>query len=145
MLTTTSVRTSLCVGLALVLAACASAAEIGALSHEFRTLRTQSGHFSGGAWNAQVDAFGGRKQQIMIELAVLLGDGAHTRSEVIEQLGAPDAVLKPGDMMYRASYDGRDPRVRELLVYHWRGAHDFLYFTNDGTQVLGHGWWYAFE
>ena len=138
-------KRAFCFGLALLLAACAAAADIGALSAEFKVLRAQSGHFSGGTWNEAVDKFGGRKHEVMLRLGEALADGAHTRREVVALLGEPDLVLKPGDAMFRDSYQGGDVRVRELLVFHWRGMHDFLYFTSDGESVLGSGWWNAWE
>jgi|CXWL01.1.fsa_nt_gi hypothetical protein len=128
-----------------MLSACAVAGDLGALSAEFKTLRAQSGHFSGGTWSDAVDKFGGRKHEVMLQLGEALGEGKHARNDIIALLGPPDLVLKPGDTMFRASYNGRDPRVRELLVYHWRGMHDFLYFAGDGTQVFVSGWWNAWE
>lgn len=115
------------------------------LAAEYQALRKQLGHFSGGAWNDDVDRTGGRKEQVLAELGKRLGDGTYARAQVIACMGEPDAMLKPGDMMFRQSYDGKDPRVRELLVYHWRGWHDFLYFASDGTQVITYGWWAALE
>ena len=115
------------------------------LAAEYQALRKQPGHFSGGQWNDDVDRAGGRKEEVLAELGKRLGDGTHTRAQVIAYLGEPDAVLKPGDMMFRHSYDGQDPRVRELLVYHWRGWHDFLYFGSDGTRIITEGWWAALE
>lgn len=138
-------RAAFCFGLALVVSAWAAAADVGALSAEFKTLRAQSGHFSGGTWNDAVDKFGGRKHEVMQQLGEALGDGTHTRNEIVMLLGPPDLVLKPGDPMFRDSYNAGDPRVRELLVYHWRGMHDFLYFAGDGTQVFVSGWWNAWE
>jgi predicted PolB exonuclease-like 3'-5' exonuclease len=134
-----------CAALVLLAAGCAAGEDARSLAQEFKMLRAHSGHFSGGAWNDDVDRYGGRKQQVMLRLAEVLGQGSHTRADVIDRLGDPDEVLKPGDMMFRHAYSGGDVRVRELLVYHWRGQHDFLYFTSDGTQVLGSGWWYALE
>lgn len=128
-----------------MLGACASAAEVGALSAEFKILRAQGGHFSGGKWNDAIDKFGGRKHAVMQELGAALGDGKYMRDDIVALMGPPDLVLKPGDMMFRESYRGGDPRVRELLVYHWRGMRDFLYFAGDGTKVFVSGWWNAWE
>ncbi len=38
----------------------------------------------------------------------------------------------------------RDPFDR-LLVFYWRGGHDFLYFQVRGTRIVGHAWWNAGE
>jgi len=32
-----------------------------------------------------------------------------------------------------------------LLVYEWRGSHDFLFFEADGDRVTRSGWWFAGE
>jgi hypothetical protein len=128
-----------------MVSACAAVADVGALSAEFKSLRVQSGHFSGGSWNEAVDKFGGRKHEVMLNLEEALGDGTHARSEVVALLGEPDQVLRAGETMFRDSYNGGDPRVSELLVYQWRGMHDYLFFTSDGAQVLGSAWWNAWE
>lgn len=116
-----------------------------ALAREYRTLRLLRGHFSGGEWNDAVDRFGGRKHQVMAALGEKLGDGKHSRKRVIALMGAPDEIFLRGRPMFRQFYDGRDRRVRELLVYHWRGRHDFLFFASDGRRVLASDWWAALE
>jgi hypothetical protein len=45
----------------LLIAAAALAASVMELGAEFQVLRRQQGHFSGGAWNDDVDKWGGRK------------------------------------------------------------------------------------
>jgi len=35
--------------------------------------------------------------------------------------------------------------VDGLLVYHWRGARDVLYFECAGEKIVGAGWWMAGE
>jgi hypothetical protein len=146
------VKTFVCAfALALTLAgasACAAADPDPGLANiaaEFRTLRVQRGHFSGGEWNETLDKWGGRKHHVMGLLGDALGDGRHTRAEVIALLGSPDAILAPRDMMFAQAYRDGDARVRELLVYHWRGGHDFLFFASDGSAVLAAGWWAALE
>lgn len=130
---------------AIVLCVAAVAASTADLGAEFRVLRQQPGHFSGGAWNDDVDKWGGRKHQVMAELAKRLGDGKHSRAEIVAIMGSPDHTLRPGDTMYREAYGGDDPRVRELFVYEWRGMHDFLFFTSDGTHIFAADWWMALE
>lgn len=130
---------------AMVLSVAAIAVSIADLGAEFRLLRQQPGHFSGGAWNDDVDKWDGRKHRVMIALAKALGDGSHSNAEIVAVMGEPDAVLKPGQYMFGLAYDGRDPRVRELVVYEWRGMHDFLFFTSDGESVFGADWWMALE
>lgn len=128
-----------------VIAACATAAPLEDRAAEFRALRAQRGHFSGGEWNDAVDRWGGRKHQLMLELAEALGNGKHTSAEVFALMGAPDEVLRQGQRAFTNAYNGNDARVRELLVYEWRGRRDFLFFTSDGVRVLRAEWWFAWE
>ena len=127
------------------IAACATAASLEDLAAEFRALRTQRGHFSGGEWNDAVDRWGGRKHQVMVELAEALGDGTRARADVVRLMGEPDEVLRKDRRAFTDAYNGNDARVRELLVYEWRGRHDFLFFTSDDARVLGAEWWFAGE
>jgi hypothetical protein len=129
----------------LTIAACAAASPLGDLAAEFRVLRAQRGHFSGGEWNDAVDRWDGRKHQVMRQLADALGDGTHSRADIIAMIGEPDDVLRAGARGFADAYGGGDDRVRQLLVYEWRGRHDFLFFTSDGTRVFAADWWFALE
>lgn len=126
------------------IAGCA-AAELDELGSEFRALRVRQGHFSGGRWDDALDRWGGRKHQVMLALGKALGDGTHARGEVVALMSEPDGVLMPGQYMFGLAYKGGDTRVRQLLVYNWRGGHDFLFFTSDGEHVFGAEWWSALE
>jgi hypothetical protein len=128
-----------------LLAACTAAAPLDDVAAEFRALRAQRGHFSGGEWNDTLDRWGGRKHQAMLELAAALGDGKRTPADVTALMGAPDEVLHKGQRAFADAYNSHDPRVRELLVYEWRGRRDFLFFTSDGSRVLTADWWFAWE
>ena len=117
---------------------------------EFKRLRVIEGHFSGGAWNDDVDQWMGRKHALMIELGDMLGEGAYNRIQVIDHLGAPDAIAREGDALYhqirdRGEFERPGGGGYEFLVYHWRGEHDLLYLTVREEAILGAGWWYAGE
>ncbi|KYF80874.1 hypothetical protein BE20_00825 [Sorangium cellulosum] len=120
-------------------------ATINALAKEFRELREVRGHFSGGPWNDAVDKWGGRKQVVMGILGTKLGDGAHTKAEVVALLGEPDEIVAAGTPAFRRFARTPAPHTKELLVYHWRGDHDVLFFASDGTTVLSVGHWGAKE
>jgi hypothetical protein len=120
------------------------------MAQEFKSLRAIEGHFSGGAWNDDVDEWMGRKHQLMIELGERLGGGTYSRSQVVDLLGAPDAAAREGDALYdlirdRGEFERPAGGAYEFLVYHWRGEHDFLYVTVREETILGAGWWYAGE
>lgn len=120
------------------------------LAAEFRSLRTVKGHFEGGPWNADVDKWMGRKHQVMIQLGSRLGEGSCAKAQVIRLLGFPDLTTREGDALF--DWVNRSPKFKkpaigpyELLIYYWRGTHDFLYFTSQGEIIVNSGWWYAGE
>jgi hypothetical protein len=124
--------------------------EIQELAADFARLRAVQGHFQGGPWTAEVDAWMGPKHQVMIELGDRLAEAGCEQAQVTDLLGPPDLIVHPGDPLFdqvRRQAEFEEPAVESytLLVYYWRGAHDFLYFTSDGQTILGSGWWHALE
>jgi len=120
------------------------------IAAEFRNLRTVKGHFQGGTWNDDVDKWMGRKHQLMIQLGSRLGAGEHSEAEVIQLLAPPDVIAREGDETFdlvNSLWDFEKPATGpyELLIYYWRGTHDFLYFTSQGETIINSGWWYAGE
>jgi hypothetical protein len=120
------------------------------LAAEFRRLRAVQGHFQGGRWNADVDAWAGRKHQIMIELGSCLGWAGCRRGQVTDLLGPPDLLVGPGHLVFdrvirEAEFEKPRGKPYKLLIYYWRGAHDLLYFASSGGAILGSGWWHAYD
>lgn len=118
------------------------------LAAEFKTLRTQKGHFEGGLWNDDVDKWMGRKHQIMIELGSHLGTGEYSTDQVIDLLAPPDLIAREGDDFFElvssmSEFEKPAAGSYELLIYYWRGTHDVLYFTAQGERIINSGWWYA--
>jgi hypothetical protein len=129
---------------------CAWSVDSEGIAAEFRGLRTGKGHFQGGTWNADVDKWMGRKHRIMIQLGSRLGSGDCAKAEIIQLLGLPDLTAResdaPFDLVKRLpAFEKPTAGPCELLIYYWRGAHDFLYFTSQDETILNSGWWYAGE
>lgn len=120
------------------------------LTAEFVRLRAIQGHFQGGPWIADVDAWMGRKHQVMIDLGTRLVDAGCGPGQIAELLGPPDRIAGPGDALFdqvrrQPEFEELQDEAYELLIYDWRGAHDFLYFTCVGGAITGSGWWHAYE
>jgi hypothetical protein len=120
------------------------------LAAEFVRLRTVQGHFQGGPWTAEVDDWMGRKHQVMIGLGTQLVDAGCTQGQVTDLLGPPDLTVTPGDPLFdqvsrQAEFEKPPAEPYTLLIYYWRGAHDFLYFTSVDGAIIGSGWWHAYE
>lgn len=121
---------------------------------EFAALRAVRGHFEGGAWNADVDRWQGRKHRVMQCLADGLSAPGTGVARVVELMGEPDARVGcpsaecEGVARLMEVHDGSArsvPAARQLWVYRWRGAHDRLVFTVMDGKVSGVGWALALE
>ena len=118
------------------------------LAAEWAQLRQQRGYFDGSPWRQDLDAWQGRKHQLMQELAERLlherPDGAGVR----RLMGEPDRQVAPGtaehaDWLRRTEWRGAP--VGALWSYHWRGEHDQLLVALAGERVVAVGWLYAWE
>jgi hypothetical protein len=118
------------------------------IAAEFRSLRTIKGHFEGGTWNDDLDEWMGRKHQLMIQLGSRLGAGEYNKAQVIQLLASPDLIAREGDDLFDlvnslAEFEKPATGPYDLLIYYWRGRHDFLYFTSRGQTIINSGWWHA--
>lgn len=129
---------------------CDLSAETQALAVEFVRLRAVLGHFRGDTWTSDADDWMGRKHQVMIELGSRLGVGGCRPAEITGLLGLPDLIAALGETLFEqvtneAEFEEPVGEAYELLIYLWRGEHDFLYFTSAGGAIVGSGWWHAYE
>lgn len=118
------------------------------IATEFKSLRTVRGHFDGGSWNEDLDEWMGRKHYLMIQLGSLLGAGDYGKAQVLQLLDPPDLVVHQGDDLFDqvnslAEFERPSTGSYELLIYYWRGPHDYLYFTSQDGAIISSGWWYA--
>lgn len=125
-----------------------TANSIQEIASEFKSLRTVPGHFDGSSWNEDVDEWMGRKHYLMIQLGSLLGTGDYSKAQVIQLLDPPDLIVRQGDDLFDqvnslAEFERPSTGSYELLIYYWRGTHDYLYFTSQDGAIINSGWWYA--
>jgi hypothetical protein len=118
------------------------------IAAEFRSLRTIKGHFEGGTWDDDLDKWMGRKHQLMIQLGSRLGTGEYSEAQIIQLLAPPDLTAREGDALFDlvgslAEFEEPTTGPYDLLIYYWRGSHDFLYFASRGQTIISSGWWYA--
>jgi hypothetical protein len=121
-------------------------ATITSLGADLRALRKIKGHFDGGTESIpDVDHFGGRKHQVMTDLfdAIKKTIGSWDRKKLVELLGEPDRAMRgEGDPRFPVA----PAESCELLIYTWRGYHDFFYVEvgADGRATRT-GYWFALE
>lgn len=132
--------------IALLLVVSARAEDLVPLAREYRQLREVRGWFSGGdQWVEAVDSWNGRKHRVMGRLGALLGDGRHRAVEVEELMGPPDKTAAPGSNLWALAGGECGEGTQRMLIYSWRGGHDFLCFWYRDGQITGSHWWMAGE
>ncbi len=131
---------------AFLLVVSAGAEDLVSLAGEYRQLREVRGWFSGGnQWVEAVDSWDGHKHQVMRQLGESLGDGRHQAVEVEELMGPPDQTAGPGTGLWALTGGDCAQGTQRMLVYYWRGRHDFLCFWSREGQITGSHWWMAGE
>ena len=117
---------------------------------EFQKLRIIKGHFSGGKWLDAVDKWMGRKHQLMLHLQQELNSKKADRNTITRIMGKPDITLQNNNRQapefFLNTLSGELKQADdEILIYKWRGRHDFLYFVIRGNKQLKSDWWMALE
>lgn len=120
---------------------------------EYVALRGMQGQFSGGVWTPEIDEWDGPKHRAMQVIGETLMARPYDRATILRLLGEPDERLWPADPLYdsllaaTASDAGAAELIEpaEILIYHWRGNHDYLYLLMDGETLLQVNWWHAGE
>jgi hypothetical protein len=68
---------------------------------------------------------------------------ATTENNIIKIMGPPDAYAtqkKPIEYHFAEL-----KKNQKVLIYHWRGMHDFLYFVLEDNHLVNKDWYFAFE
>lgn len=116
----------------------------------YRRLRPTPSHFSGGAWNDALDGWNGEKHQAMQTIATELDRRSSpiSVSQLTAQLDTPDETLTPDEPRFSTLAEMHPTQaslIDQILLYHWRGQNDYLYFLSDGEEITAVSWWYAGE
>ena len=137
---------------ALSLNAHACDGDANAWALEFRALRAVHGHFAGGPWTPDVDAWQGRKHKLMLCLAEHVAKAPTGSAALRELMGPPDETvpcpsaacmkLLPG-IQWQGAAPTSSPAG--LWIYHWRGRHDRLVFSLATGVVQANGWLHDHE
>jgi hypothetical protein len=124
--------------------------EVLELAKQYKELRKVKGYFTGGEWNDDVDSSRGRLYTILDELRQALGNPSYKRADIVLLMGEPDAILAHDSKEYlwqRGTPDlaGQGGAEKNLLVYFWRGWHDYVYFVCQDDTIQEAGWYFALE
>ncbi|KAF9333626.1 hypothetical protein BG006_003363 [Podila minutissima] len=117
--------------------------DVKALGKTFQDLRAVNGHFDGGEFNEDVDAFNGKKHQTMQKLAKAFNKAGVLEATIETTMGRSDKI--PAQVMKELK--GTEPEmtinIYKYMVFKWRGYHDYLWFrVDDRTHKVVKGDWY---
>jgi hypothetical protein len=101
------------------------------LGREYKLLRSKPSYFRNGNWDDDIDKFGGRMHILLQELGKRVSDSDYSKAQLIDLMGNPDSI--------------RNDDGKEILIYFWRGWHDYLYFFSNKGKTLNANWYFAGE
>lgn len=82
----------------------------------------------------------------LMKIMEVLGDSIALNTNekrIIQLMGLPDTVAsKEHPLEYHFTMLENDVKI---LIYYWRGMHDFLYFTLVNDKLIAKQWYYARE
>ncbi|KAF9403864.1 hypothetical protein BGZ94_004487 [Podila epigama] len=121
--------------------------DIQILGQEYQVLRTVKGHWDGGEFSEEVDAFNGKKHQVMQQLAAEFAKPGVLESKIVKTMGRPDSIPTRVLKELKKSEPEVTINMYKYIVFKWRGYHDFLWFRiDDRTHKVVQGeWYYALE
>jgi hypothetical protein len=77
---------------------------------------------------------------VMIKIGDSIGKSGFSKVEIENYMGVPDSTDKTYmTKLLNLKHD------QDVMVYCWRGWHDFLYFVMVKDIVKRSGWWFAYE
>ncbi|KAF9388507.1 hypothetical protein CPB97_000948 [Podila verticillata] len=121
--------------------------DVQALGKTFQVLRTVKGHFDGGEFNEDIDAFNGKKHQTMQKLAKAFNKAGVLETAIEATMGRSDKI--PAQVLQELK--GTEPEMTinmyKYMVFKWRGYHDYLWFRVDDRthKVIKGDWYHALE
>lgn len=129
--------------------------EAATLITQYRELRERQQRLPVGERDPELSDDGGKLSSVLSALGTELGHPPYTKRNIVECLGAPDAVKNHRQMgpllgIYNRELEKTGRKVprkskRQYLIYFWRGWHDFLFFISEDGLIVDHGWWFAYE
>eukprot|EP01137_Pigoraptor_chileana_P013434 Opistho-2@66952 len=127
------------------------ASDIDAIAREFALFRGRRGHFAGGDWDEEVDAFNGRKHQVMEKMRIAIPENRLTLTQVVAKFGETDILLESDSPILGIirrtdpSYAATVATTAPLRAYSWRGQRDFLYLYAGEAGPAVVAWFYLGE
>ena len=107
---------------------------------------------NGKNWYDELDRFGGKMHQAMQRIVELIKNKELTSTDqLFSSIGNPDLIIDKNSDSFRHFSGCADVIGMEIdndmmmLIYYWRGLHDFLIITAKDGIIMDTDWWFAFE
>lgn len=123
---------------------------INALVEQYAQLRTRQKALPAGVFDKELSGSRGQLGKVLTELGEQLGKPDYRQEDIIRFMGKPDAIKMAGEFQPRSISDdtyttGIIPEGEMLLIYFWRGWHDYLYFVSKDGIIQRAQWYFAGE
>lgn len=151
----TQKRKSICCLFILIacLSSCATAVpnddNINALAKQYSQLRVRQKALPAGTFDKELRSAGGQLEKVLAELGSQLGKPTYRQEDIIRFMGQPDAIKSAGEYQPHSiapnEQAGKIPNDAILLIYFWRGWHDYLYFVSQNGVIQSAHWYFAGE
>jgi hypothetical protein len=120
-----------------------------ALAAQYQTLWARQKALPQGEFDKELRGSGGQLEKVLTELGQRLGKSKYTEQDIVRIMGEPDARKTAGEFL-PPSIDHRAPRGviekdKTILIYFWRGWHDYLFFVSQRGKITGAYWYLAGE
>ncbi len=122
---------------------------LAALAEQYHSLRARQKAQLQGEFDKELRGAGGQLEKVLTELGQHLGKPQYTQQDIVRIMGEPDASKTAGEFL-PPSIDHHAPRGviakdETILIYFWRGWHDYLFFVSRHGKITGAYWYFAGE
>lgn len=122
---------------------------IEALAEKYTQLRERKKALQPGIFDKDLSGSGGKLEEVLSELGKQLGKPEYREEDIIRIMGKPDALKVAGEYQPGSLGQNAPERIvsndEVLIIYFWRGWHDYLYFVSKAGIIQRAQWYFAGE
>jgi hypothetical protein len=121
--------------------------KLNKLLTQYSQLRTRQKVLPQGVFDKELRSPDGQLSNVLGELGTQLGNPAYKKADIIRLMGEPDAIKSGKDYQPHSIGQRSEKPLADdlLLIYFWRGWHDYLYFVSRNDIIQDARWYFAGE
>jgi hypothetical protein len=121
--------------------------KLNKLLAQYSQLRIRQKALPQGVFDKELRSPDGQLSNVLGELGTQLGNPAYKKADIIRLMGEPDAIKSGKDYQPHSIGERSEKPLADdlLLIYFWRGWHDYLYFVSRNDVIQNAHWYFAGE